>query len=322
VKNIQAQVIGDPVEIYQIVLWNSDCLSNGLMGDGGTPNGGSGLEKSDDFGLCYQFLNTHPNNPGWAYWGDDVVQDWATLVGLGADNVKRVFMNHTLVADDQKTVSGVVSPKVFPASPDPPATYLQPTESFYANGGRAIINDFDVPGQSGLSRVSHRYANATTGQTAALSQITLNGAWTNARFYLAGFAYNFIRDDDTNGVPDYVKHLQEILVWFQNPIGQPTGIDPVAYANRLDDAYPNPFNPTTTIKYSIASAGHVTLRIYNAAGQLVRTLVDADQAPQAGDFSVTWDGAANTGESVASGVYFYQLTAKDFLQTKKMVFLK
>ncbi len=43
------------------------------MGDGGTPNGGSSREKSDDFGLCYTFLNNHPNNPGWAYYGDDAV---------------------------------------------------------------------------------------------------------------------------------------------------------------------------------------------------------------------------------------------------------
>ena len=322
VKNIAAQIIGDPVEIYQKVLWNSGDLSRGLMGDGGSPNGGSSAEKSDDYALAYAFLNTHPDNPGWAMWCDDAVQDWNTLVGLGAVNVKSVYMNHTLVSGNQTTVSGLMSPRIFPASPVPPVGYLQPTESFYAYGGCAVINDFDVPGQSGLSRVAHRYANATTGQTATLSQRTPNAAASTARFYLAGFAYNFIRDDDTNGVPDYVKHLQEILVWFENPISEPTGIDPVAYVNRLDNAYPNPFNPTTTIRYSIASAGRVSLKIYNAAGQLVRTLVDSDQAPQVGGFSVTWDGAGNTGGSVASGVYFYRLAAKDFSQTKKMVLLK
>jgi hypothetical protein len=322
VKNIQTQVIGDPTEIYGIVLWNASDLSRGIMGDGGTPNGGSSAEKSDDYALAYTFLNTHPGDPGWAMWCDDAVQDWNTLVGLSAVNVKSIFMNHTLGAGDQKTVSGVVSPRIFPASPVPPATYLQPTESFYVYGGCAVINDFDVPGQSGLSRVSHRYADAAAGQTAALSQITPNGASSNARFYLAGFAYNFIRDDDTDGVPDYVNHLHEILTWFQNVIGEPTGIDPVAFANTLDDNYPNPFNPTTTIKYSIASAGRVSLKVYNAAGQLVRTLVDEEQAPTAEGFSVTWDGASNTGEKVASGVYFYRLTANEFSQTKKMVLLK
>ena len=322
VKNISAQIIGDPVEIYQKVLWNSTDLSAGLMGDGGTPNGGSSSEKSDDYALAYTFLNTHPDNPGWALWGDDAVDDWSILVGLSAVNVKSVFMNHTFVSGDQRTVSGIVSPRVFPASPVPPIGYLQPTESFYAYGGCAVINDFDVPGAAGLSKVSHRYVNATTGQTAALSQVTPNGAGTNARFFLAGYAYNFVRDDDTNGVPDYVKHLQEILVWFQNVISEPTGIDPVAFANNLDDNYPNPFNPTTTIKYSIAERGQVMLKIYNAAGQLVRTLIDEEQAPVQGGFSKVWNGMNEQGQSVASGVYFYQLTAKNFSQTKKMVLLK
>jgi hypothetical protein len=322
VKNIQAQVIGDPTEIYQKVLWNTSDLHRGLMGDGGRPNGGSSAEKSDDYALCYTFLNTHPDNPGWAVWGDDFVEDWSYLVGMSAVNVKSTFMHHNLVSPDQKTITGVVSPKVYPASPVPPAGYLQPIESFYANGGSPVLNDFDVPGQSGMSRVSHRYANASTGQTAALSQRTPTAAGTNARFFLAGFGYDFIRDDDTNGVPDYASHLYEILTWFQNVVDTPTGIDPVAFANSLDDNYPNPFNPTTTIKYSIASAGPVSLKIYNAAGQLVRSLVDEEQAPQAGGFSVTWDGRANTGESVATGVYFYRLTAKDFSQTKKMALLK
>jgi hypothetical protein len=233
-------------------------------------------------------------------------------------------MNHTLAAGDQRTVSGIVSPRVFPPSVAPPVNYLQPTESFYAYGGCPTINDFDVPAQSGLSRISHRYAGATSSyQTAALSQITPNGAASNARFFLGGFGYNFIRDDDTDGVPDYARHLRELFSWFQHGGGTvPTGIEPMAYANRLDNAYPNPFNPTTTIRYSIATSGHVSLRIYNATGQLVRTLVDEDQAPTPEGFSVTWDGASNAGERVASGVYFYQLTATDFSQTKKMVLLK
>ena len=322
VKNISAQIIGDPTEIYQKVLWNSTDLSRGLMGDGGTPNAGSSAEKSDDFGLCYTFLNTHPGNPGWAMWCDDAVQDWAVLVGLSAVNVKSIFMNHTLVRGDQKTASGVISPQVFPASPVPPVGYLQPTESFYVHGGCLTINDFDVPGQSGNSRVSHRYADAASGQSAALSQITPNSASTNARFFLGGFGYNFVRDDDLNGVPDYARHLHEILVWSQNAISYPTGIEPVTFANRLDNAYPNPFNPTTTIRYSIASAGHVSLNIYNAAGQLVRTLVDEDKAPNAEGFSVTWDGSDNRGQGVSSGVYFYKLSARDYGETKKMVLLK
>jgi hypothetical protein len=322
VKSIPNQIIGGETEIYQKVLWNCSDLWGGLMGDGGTPNGGSSAEKSDDFALANSFLDNHPNNPGWAYWGDDVVEDWSNLAGLGALAVKGTYMNHTLISGDQRTITGVASPQVLPVNPLPPAPWLGPAESFYANGGCPSINDFDVPGQTGLSRVAHKYNNASTGPNASLSQWRVNAVGDTARFFLAGFGFDFIADDDTVAPPDYAPHLRELLRWFQNEIGDPIGIDPIAFENRLDNNYPNPFNPTTTIKYSVAEPGHVSLRIYNAAGQLVRTLVNQEKAPVQGGFSVDWNGLSNTGQPVASGVYFYQLTANNFSQTKKMVLLK
>jgi hypothetical protein len=104
----------------------------------------------------------------------------------------------------------------------------------------------------------------------------------------------------------------------------PTGIGDVPFAfNELRQNHPNPFNPTTTISYSIKQRGHVTLRIYNAAGQLIRTLVNDTQAPRSGGFDVVWDGRNNSGAPVASGVYLYKLTASgDFKAVKKLVLLK
>ncbi|MCK4272804.1 T9SS type A sorting domain-containing protein [bacterium] len=79
--------------------------------------------------------------------------------------------------------------------------------------------------------------------------------------------------------------------------------------------YPNPFNASTVIRYQLASDEHVTLKIYNIQGQEVASLVDADQ--KAGMYTVNW-----TGKDVSSGMYIYTLTAGDFSDTKKMVFLK
>ena len=315
VKNVQTQMIGTaPNEIYQMVIWNSSDHTYALMGDGGTPNGGSSREKSDDFGLCYTFLNNHPNNPGWAYYGDDAVENWATLTGPSAVSVKNVFMNHTFLGSDQRAVTGQISPLVSALASSP-----WTPETFYVHGGCPGISDFDMPGASGASSVGHRYNNTVP---ASLYQATGNSVGSTARFFLAGFGFDFIRDDDTDGVPDYATHLWKVLQWMQNVISAPTGIDPVAFSNRLENAYPNPFNPTTTIKYSIASAGRVTLKIYNAAGQLVRTLVDEEQTPAAEGFSAAWDGLSDHGEPTASGVYFYKLTTKEFSDTKKMVLLK
>ena len=86
--------------------------------------------------------------------------------------------------------------------------------------------------------------------------------------------------------------------------------------------YPNPFDTMTTIRYSVPRDGHVSLKIYNVAGQLVRTLVNKDQAPRAEGFTVRWNGRNDAGTPVSSGVYFYKLMTKNFTQTKKMVLLK
>jgi len=83
---------------------------------------------------------------------------------------------------------------------------------------------------------------------------------------------------------------------------------------------PNPFNPTTTIRYTVPRASRVTLRIYTPAGQLVRTLVDATLSP--GVKHATWDGTNNKGNPVASGVYVYRLQAGKESLSKKMTLLK
>jgi len=77
---------------------------------------------------------------------------------------------------------------------------------------------------------------------------------------------------------------------------------------KLDQNSPNPFNPRTTIKYATSKAGHVTLRIYNVQGALVKTL--ADKHVEAGQHEASWDGRNSAGQTVSSGVYY----AKAFSQ--------
>ncbi len=84
--------------------------------------------------------------------------------------------------------------------------------------------------------------------------------------------------------------------------------------------YPNPFNPTTTISYRLEKAARVELTIYNITGQKMTTLLDADQ--QAGDYKLKWHGKNNSGQQVASGVYFYKFQADDLIETRKMILLR
>ena len=88
----------------------------------------------------------------------------------------------------------------------------------------------------------------------------------------------------------------------------------------LAQNYPNPFNPTTTIAYSVDRNEFVQLNIVDMLGRLVRAVVAAQQAP--GNYQARWDGKNERGESVASGMYLYQLRAGSSAVTKKMMLLR
>ncbi len=98
------------------------------------------------------------------------------------------------------------------------------------------------------------------------------------------------------------------------PIGI-ENISSVAYSYSLSQNYPNPFNPSTNIDFSLPREGNVRIDIYDAIGRLVRTVVN--QNMKAGTYKEKFDASLLT-----SGIYFYRITAGDFIQTRKMVLLK
>ncbi len=102
-------------------------------------------------------------------------------------------------------------------------------------------------------------------------------------------------------------------------IDDETGI-PAVFS--LSDNYPNPFNPVTTIGYSLATATQVEMAVYDVAGRRVRLLVP-QQEQAAGTYSVTWDGRNDAGAPVASGMYLYRMqTDAGFVASRKMILLK
>jgi len=92
------------------------------------------------------------------------------------------------------------------------------------------------------------------------------------------------------------------------------------YTNSLSQNYPNPFNPITTIKYSIKEHGPVSLKIYDVAGRLVKTLISGEK--DRGAYTALWDGLNNSGQPVSSGVYFCKLAVSDFTKTRKLVLIR
>ncbi|MDD8019351.1 MAG: T9SS type A sorting domain-containing protein, partial [Bacteroidota bacterium] len=102
----------------------------------------------------------------------------------------------------------------------------------------------------------------------------------------------------------------------KNTAGIP--ILPLEYS--LDQNYPNPFNPTTSIRYSLAHSANVKLEIFNILGQKVKTLVESFQ--QIGTYTIQWNGVDEQQKPVATGMYYYRLSANEFNNIKKMTLIK
>jgi hypothetical protein len=97
-------------------------------------------------------------------------------------------------------------------------------------------------------------------------------------------------------------------------------INNIVHVTRLEGNYPNPFNPSTTIAFSIAETGNVNIQIYNVRGQLVKNLLNEDMV--AGRHTAVWNGDDRYGNSVSSGIYFYRLQSGNSSEIKRMLLLK
>ena len=84
--------------------------------------------------------------------------------------------------------------------------------------------------------------------------------------------------------------------------------------------YPNPFNPETTIKYSLSVASNLRVDIYNIKGQKIKSLVN--EYKPAGEYNVVWNGTDENGISVGSGIYFYRMTTEEYTAVKRMILMK
>jgi len=121
------------------------------------------------------------------------------------------------------------------------------------------------------------------------------------------------RNDDS-----YDIYAERITV--AGTIDVPAAPAAVEVVTGLSQNAPNPFNPLTRITFSVAARGEVSLRIYDIAGRVLRTLVEGWREP--GVYSEVWDGRGDDGSVLPSGVYFYSLKAGEVVATHKMVLLK
>jgi hypothetical protein len=187
-------------------------------------------------------------------------------------------------------------------------------------------NGDDVAGDSIYTRIVYASPDSTRGTLYRVGQVFKFGIWGgDNEGGRGGFGNNHnenIVDDDTVYTidsqfgsinPAFYDHWDYDL---RQPAFPTSVIDPgQPLVYELAQNYPNPFNPSTKISYGIPQQSFVTLKVYNALGQEVATLVSGVQ--RAGVHTVQFDAT-----NVATGVYFYRLTADNFVSVKKMMLLK
>jgi len=193
--------------------------------------------------------------------------------------------------------------------------------TFLATGGYPLaIDTGDLDGDGDLELVSSNYSSATW----TVWENAGNGTFINARTLAASSAGSCatLHDRDNDGDLD-LTGLDEIDDWvyvFENnaPATHVPSIQSAAVT--MSQNHPNPFNPSTTIRFELARAGDVTISVYDATGAFVAAI--ANRRYEAGAHDVRWNGTDAAGTRVASGLYFYRLVSNGVELTRKMTLLK
>ncbi|MCD6380276.1 T9SS type A sorting domain-containing protein, partial [bacterium] len=310
-SRINAHMLG---MFYEKIIWDSGDLNIGTIGNGVD-------DKADDCAMLEAWANDeaaegareHATN--LLVMGDGVVDNLTTVGAL-------TFLTNTLgtafgpgttpwsyyESTGGYTGGGVISPLLTPVA----GGIFNGLDPFYAFGGCPIINAFDILAANNTKAVGAlTYPN---GDFAAIAlDDSTNGNVATKRAVTTGFSFMAIRDANSAGAPVRNEFLKKVFVFFENGVnGEITDVKDTPAINKLYGNFPNPFNPTTTIKFETKVKGHISIQIYDVAGRLVNTLVN--DVREAGSHTETWNGINNRGASVASGVYFYRMDTKDYSQ--------
>ena len=140
-------------------------------------------------------------------------------------------------------------------------------------------------------------------------------SYTDSELFEAGMYYYWLQNVDLNGDTDFHG---PVSVNFSETAGEIPPVLPVV--TQLQSIYPNPFNPTAIIPYSIAKTANVEIKVFNSRGQLLRHFGLAERAP--GNYQIAWDGKDSDGKECSSGVYYIVMNAGNKVFQRKAVLMK
>jgi hypothetical protein len=312
--------IGGRASHLMLTDYDDIIYTSGDLGVNTISNGDFNKDPGNDVGTLTDWLDI--GGKDMFLTGDNLASDLVQSGAAALDFAEQYMGVGVTTSSIRSFIGNQATPlvRVIPGNP----VFAGVLQTWYAYGGCYSINTFD--GVQAIGAAS-RLAEFTDpqGQASAYnySAVTLNQTGTS-RVISMPVDLMFVYTDPAAGgqyIAGRTQLLRDVLQYFGYVgIIEPAAVDVPGITFQTSN-YPNPFNPSTTIKYSLPSSGHLKLCVYNVRGQLVKTLIDGVR-PAGADQTVVWDGTDERGSSAASGVYFYEARALGDVRIGKTTLLK
>ncbi|MBU8869696.1 MAG: hypothetical protein KOO60_02365 [Gemmatimonadales bacterium] len=276
-------------------------------------------DAGDDVGLVSDWLED--GGKFLFLTGDDLVNDMWTNGGPATTAFVNSWMGVVWQENDARPLlGGDTTPMVYPVAGN---SVFDVTDSWMAYGGCRVINRFDAVTVNGGEMLA-QFNDGTSALSAATKFVAPNGSTVISMPYDFMFIRNPLAPSKVNQpapLPARARVLSTLLTESGNPpnhgLESATGLPGAKFTVH---AYPNPFNPSTRIEFNLPRAGHLSLKIFNVRGELVRILVDEMRSE--GSSFVRWDGTSNKGRQVSSGVYYSETRIAETVRVNKMILVK
>jgi hypothetical protein len=282
------------------------------------------LDPSDDVGTLKDWLNH--GGKDMLLTGDGLASDLAQS-GSSTNDFLQSYMGISVLSTDVRPLIGNQATPMIQVIGDNPV-FNGNLGQWIAYGGCFAINTFDAVNVFDTGqRLAEFLGPSGTANQYSYSAATLNirnPGPDQSRIISMPVGLKFIMTDpagDGHLLAARSRLLQDVLMYF-NQVGDPGGVSDAPGRITFEAGnFPNPFNPATTISFSMPRAGHLKLSIYDVRGRLVRTLIDGLK-PMGTDQTVVWDGSDNLGQLVSSGLYFYEAKTGGEVRIGKMTLVK
>jgi hypothetical protein len=298
--------------------------TSGNLGTFTISNGDPLNDISNDIFVLDSWMRNAPRD--FFATGDDLVSDLAVNAGPNGVAFVQDWLKVTRIDNDLRPlVNNQATPLVKTIAGN---NIYGDNDSWIAYGGCFSINTFDAVeadvNNGGVQLAEFADPNGGIDAYSYSAATLYVDADTGSRAITMPYDFMYIYTDPNGAkvnasLPARAVVLEQTLAYFGvegaiEDVSSVPGADKFAVRN-----YPNPFNPTTKIEFTMPRAGHLTLKIFNVKGELVKTLID-EQIESSGH--IMWDGTNDSGAKVSSGVYFSEARTAGQVQVNKMALVK